>query len=149
MVRAHEWDVSRRLARAPGGRRPWWVAHPEPPRPTLRLEWESAGSRGVVAVSGDVDALSAPQLESFVAERPLAGCTVLELDLGGVRSIGSAGLSVLLALGRRCQQRGIELRLRGAQPSVERVIEVTGLQRAFGASADPADRTPEQQLALF
>src|SRR5918912_2272174 len=105
MVRAHEWDVSRRLARAPGGRRPWWVAHPPPAPPPLRLEWESAGDHAVVGVSGDVDDRGAPQLEAFVAGRWQAGCTVLEIDLAGVRSMGSIGLSELLGVRRWCEQR--------------------------------------------
>ena len=147
MVRAHEWDVSRRLARAP--RRPWWVAHAVAQPPALRLEAESTGSRVVVAVSGDVDALTAPQLEAFVAERPLTGCTLLEIDLAGVRSMGTVGLTVLLGVRRWCHQRGVELRLRGAQPSVWRVFEVTGLDRVFMPSAGRTDSAPEQQLALF
>jgi len=148
MVRAHEWDVSRRLARAPGGRRPWWVSHPVAPRPGLRLDVESAGSREVVAISGDVDGTTAAQLESFLADRSLAGCSVLELDLSGVGSLGSVGLSVLLAVRRRCLQRGIELRVSGAPPSVWRAFEVTGLDATFRAPA-PVDRVPAQELALF
>ncbi|MCZ2859008.1 STAS domain-containing protein [Blastococcus sp. VKM Ac-2987] len=148
MVQAHEWDVSRRLARPPGRRRPWWVSHPAPEPAALRLEWEASGGRTRVVVEGDVDQATAPQLEAFVAARPLAGCAVLELDLGGVPSIGSGGLSVLIALRRRCQQRGIDLVLRNAQPSVWRVFEATGLDGVFTASG-PAPCPPAQDLALF
>jgi anti-anti-sigma factor len=149
MVRAHEWDVSRRLARAPGGRRPWWVTHPAPAPPELRLDWESAGAHAVVAVSGDVDDLTASQLEESVDERSPAGCAVLEVDLADVRSMGSAGLSVLQAVDRWCRQRGIELRVRGAQPSVWRVFETTGLDRAFAPGPDEARQSPAQELSLF
>lgn len=149
MVRGHEWDVSRRLARAPGGRRPWWVSHPVPQLPALELDWESTGPYAHVVVTGDVDVLNAPQLEALVAERSLAGCNVLEIDLSGVLSMGSVGLSVLLGVQRWCEQRGIELRVRGAQPSVWRVFEVTGLDRDFGPSDRPAGREPVQELALF
>ncbi|MGY1916739.1 STAS domain-containing protein [Blastococcus sp. SYSU DS0973] len=147
MVRAHEWDGARRLARPPGRRRPWWVSQPPEPA-ALRLEWETAGGHALVVVEGDIDLVTAPRLEAFVAARPLAGCTVLELDLGGVPSIGSGGLSVLIAVRRWCQQRGIELLLRNVQPSVWRVFEATGLDEAFTASG-PAPRPPVQELALF
>jgi anti-sigma B factor antagonist len=149
VVRAHEWDVSRRLSRAPGGRRPWWVAHPEPTPPEFHLEWESTGAHTVAAVSGDLDVLTAPQLEASVAEQPLAGCTVLEVDLGGVPSMGSVGLSVLLSVRRWCLQRGIELQVRGVQPSVWRVFEVTGLDGVFTAVAEPSGGGPTQDLSLF
>jgi anti-anti-sigma factor len=149
MVLSHEWDPSRRLARSPRSRRPWWVSHPVPEVPALELEAESAAARVVVVVSGEIDALTAPHLEAFVTGRSLAGCTVLELDLAGVRSIASAGLSALLGLRRWCQQRGIDLRLRGAQPSVWRVFELTGLHRVFPEGDGPAGPGPSQELALF
>jgi anti-anti-sigma factor len=150
MVRAHEWDVSRRLSRPAAGRRPWWVAHP--PAPAVRLEWVSTGVHAVVAVSGDLDGVTTPHLEAVVAEQPLAGCAVLEVDLGGVPSIGSTGLSVLLGVRRWCLQRGIALRVRGAQPSVWRAFEVTGLDRVFGReapSAAGAGTPAREDLVLF
>ena len=149
MVLSHEWDVSRRLARSPRSRSPWWVSHPLPEEPALGLAAESAAARVVVLVSGEIDALTAPHLEAFVAGRSLAGCSVLELDLAGVTSIASAGLSALLGLRRWCQQRGIDLRLRGTQPSVWRVFELTGLHRVFLEGDTPAAPGPTQELALF
>jgi len=149
MVLSHEWDVSRRLVRSPRNRRPWWVSHPLPDAHALELDAESAAARVVVLVSGEIDALTAPHLEAFVAGRSLAGCTVLELDLAGVTSIASAGLSALLGLRRWCQQRGIDLRLRSAQPSVWRVFELTGLHRVFTEGDRAAEPGPTQELALF
>jgi len=146
MVRAHEWDVSRRLARPPGGRRPSWVAHAAVTG--FRADWVSTGVRTVVAVSGDLDRVTTPYLESVVAEQSLAGCAVLEIDLAGVPSIGSTGLSVLLGVRRWCLQWGIELRIRGTQPSVWRAFEVTGLDRVFAPATDPGPY-PRQELALF
>jgi anti-anti-sigma factor len=149
MVRTHEWDVSRRLARAPGGRRPWWVSHPVPARSPVRLEWESTGARTVVAVSGDLDVVTASKVEKFVAEQPLTGCQTLEVDLRGVPSIGSVGLSVLLDVRRWCLQRGIELRVRGTQPSVWRVFELTGLDVAFAPPVERDVSPAVQELTLF
>jgi anti-anti-sigma factor len=148
MVREHEWAFSRRLARSAGGRRPWWVSHPALRASGPALEWLATGPRTVVAVSGDLDHVTTPQLEAFVAQQPLAGCAVLEIDLGGVPSIGSAGFSVLLGVRRWALQRGIEMRIRGAQPSVWRAFEVTGLAAVFTPASDPA-APPVQDLALF
>jgi anti-sigma B factor antagonist len=149
MVLSHEWDVSRRLVRPPRTRRPWWVSHPLPEQPPLRPEGGAAAARVVVLVSGEIDALTAPHLEAFVAGRSLAGCAVLELDLAGVSSIASAGLTALLGLRRWCQRRGIDLRLRGARPPVWRVFELTGLHRVFPEGDTPAGPGPTQELALF
>src|SRR4051794_21860437 len=138
MVLSHEWDVSRRLARSPRSHRPWWVSHPVPETPPLELEAESAASRVIVLVSGEIDALTAPHLEAFVAGRSLAGCTVLELDLAGVPSIAWAGLSALLGLRRWCQRRGIALRRRGARAWVGGVFELTGLPGVSPGGDGPA-----------
>jgi anti-anti-sigma factor len=147
MVRAHEWDVSRRLARAPVRRRPSWLAHAA--IPGFRVEWEATGVHTVVAVRGDLDLVTPTHLEAMVAEQSLAGCAVLEVDLDGVPSIGSSGLSVLLGVRRWCLQRDMELRIRGAQPSVWRAFEVTGLDRVFTVGAADLAPHPRQELALF
>jgi len=143
MVRAHERYPVRRLARASATRRPWWVAHPVPRRPASGLDWESSGTRAVLLVRGEL----ALELEAVLDDRLPAGCRELEIDLAGVPSIGSAGLSALLAVRRWCLQRGVDLRLRGMQPSVWRVIELSGLDRLLGGQDAPA--APTQELALF
>jgi len=147
MVRAHEWDASRRLARSAAGRRPWWGNHPQR-TPGPAVEWLAMGARTVVAVSGDLDRVTSAQLEAFVAQQPLPWCAVLEVDLSGVPSIGSSGLSVLLGVRRWALQRGIELRIRGTQPSVWRAFEVTGLAAIFAATSDPVPG-PVEDLVLF
>jgi anti-anti-sigma factor len=101
-----------------------------------------------VLVRGDLDGLTALQLESFLAARPLAGCRELEIDLAGVPSIGSIGLSVLLGVLRWSLQRGIALQLRGVQPSVWRVVELAGLDQVFTGATEPPS-APAQELALF
>jgi anti-anti-sigma factor len=144
MVRAHEQNAARRLARASAGRRPWWTAHAVPRRPVSGLDWESSGARAIVLVSGELG----PRLEALLADDPLAGCRELELDLTGVPSMGSVGLSVLLGVRRWTLQRGIALRVRGVQPSVWRVVELAGLDQVFtGAVETPT--APAQDLALF
>ena len=144
----------RRLSRRSSGRRPWWAGLPAEPPPAVRLAWESAGGCAVIAVAGDLDARAADALVEFVTRRPLAAGTRLELDLAEVASVGSVGASTLAGLRRRCEQRRVHLRLRGALPSVWRVFEDTGLDAAFAAAPDdavPDDVLPagQQELALF
>ena len=117
-------------------------------RPVGGLAWETSGSRAVVLVRGDLDGRTTAQLESLLTGRALAGCRELELDLAGVPSLGSSGLSALLAVRRWTLQRGITLRLRGVQPSVWRVVELAGLDQVFTGAAEPP-APPAQELALF
>ena len=116
--------------------------------PALVLEWLATGTHTVVAVSGDLDRVTTAQLEAVVAQQPLAGCAVLEIELAGVPSIGSSGLSVLLDVRRWALQRGIELRIRGTQSSVWRAFEVTGLAGVFTPEPAPVSG-PAQDLVLF
>jgi anti-anti-sigma factor len=149
MVRAHEWDASRLLHRSPGERQPWWAASPLAVEPVLRLELEIAGECAVLSVTGDLDAFSAPDLESYLEGRCLAGCSVLEVDLTGVPTLASAGLSALISVRRECERRGMDLRLRGARRSVLRVFELTGLARIFTFADPPAEPAADPDPALF
>jgi anti-anti-sigma factor len=140
----------RRLSRRSSGRRPWWAGSAPEPAPAVRLDWHSAGGRAVVAVAGDLDARAADELADFVTRRPLPAGTRPELDLAGVASVGSVGAASLAVLRRRCEQRRVHLRLRGAPRSVWRVFEETGLDAAFAAPAEEdAGPAVEQELALF
>jgi anti-anti-sigma factor len=150
MVRAHERETSRRLGRSPASRRPWWAAHRTSPPPEP-LTWESAGADGFLLVAGDLDARTAARLESFVAERLRPGSAVMEVDLSGARSIGSTGLGALLSLRRWCDQRGVQLRIRGALPSVWRSFEAVGVAGAFpdATTATVAAGGKDADLSLF
>jgi anti-anti-sigma factor len=125
------------------------VAHPSSGSTAVVVEWEATGPRTVVRISGDLDSVTEQQVEAYVARRSLAGCHLLEIDLEGVPSIGSVGASVLLGVRHWTLQRGIEFRIRGAQPSVWRVFEVTGLDGLFAAATDPVIPAAAQDLALF
>jgi anti-sigma B factor antagonist len=148
MVRAHEWDISRRLG-PPADRRPWWAALPPEPEDALRLDVETAGARTVLSLSGELDVCTAPDLESFLGGRDLDGCAVLEIDLAGVTTMASAGLSALITVRRECELRGIDLRLRDPQSSVARVFELTGLSRLFTWGDVPDGPAVTQDAVLF
>ena len=81
----------------------------------------------VVAISGEIDIQSSPQLRDQllrVIRRHGAG---LALDLAGVTFIDCAGIGVLLATRRRAQLEGGSLRVLRASPCVRRVIALTRL----------------------
>jgi anti-anti-sigma factor len=148
MVRPHEWSASRGLSRGVvRWHRPWWASQPAPIGPPVRLTVESTGAHVVVLAVGDLGALTDPQLEALAAEHPLVGCVVLDLDLAEVPSLGSAGVAVLQRVRRWCDQRGLELRLSRAAPSVERVLQLAGLDALAGDGG--GQRPPVQELVLF
>jgi anti-anti-sigma factor len=95
----------------------------------------------VVEVNGDLDAYSAPRLQpllyGFADDRAVA---TLVVDLERVPFLDSAGLGALVGALKHARARNAVLALAGLQPPVERVLQITGLDRTFPlhASADEA-----------
>jgi anti-sigma B factor antagonist len=87
---------------------------------------------GVVAVRGDLDVEGAPELRreliSAIEEEPGRRLVV---DLEGVEFIDSAGLGILVGGRRRARTGDGELVLVATGLAVLRVLELTGLTRAF------------------
>lgn len=55
------------------------------------------GTVTVVAVVGTLDSVTAPQLESAIADAAAASPSAVVVDLGGVDFLSSAGMGVLMA----------------------------------------------------
>lgn len=76
----------------------------------------------VLRVSGELDAVSAPQLGRHLESLDLADDQVVRLDLGAVTFIDSSGLRELVA-----PERGV-VEVSAASPVVRRILEITGLE---------------------
>jgi anti-sigma B factor antagonist len=95
----------------------------------------------VLAVDGEVDALTAPLLGACLREQVAAAPEHLIVDLQGVRFLGSSGLNCLLDA-RELTQRipGMQLHIAGVVArAVARPLEVTGLLDRFDTYPTVAD----------
>lgn len=92
----------------------------------------------ILAVTGEIDALTAPEVgtsaRSALAEQP----AVLVFDLTEVAFLGSAGLSMLLATHNRAVPP-TEVRVVAATRTTRRPIELTGLDRELVVYASLSD----------
>ncbi|WP_405162055.1 STAS domain-containing protein [Nocardia sp. NBC_01499] len=88
----------------------------------IHLDW--VDSAAILTIGGEVDAMSAPQLQSGIEDVLVDKPMLLVVDLSGVSFFGSAGLSVLLLAERAVAKGGLRV---VASPQVRRPIEVTGL----------------------
>jgi anti-sigma B factor antagonist len=79
-----------------------------------------------LVVSGEVDLLTAPNLESSLEGVLKSGGAQVTLDLTDVTFIDSCGLVVLISLAHRSQENGDWLRIRCGSAPVRRVIENCG-----------------------
>jgi RNA polymerase sigma-B factor len=86
----------------------------------------------LVTVSGEIDVATSPRLRSELIDLLDQKAQSIVLDLGGMSFIDSSGLGVLVgALRRLREQDGSSIVLRGMQPPVRRVFEITGLTDLF------------------
>jgi anti-sigma B factor antagonist len=88
-----------------------------------------AGTR-VLALFGELDLASAPQLEYELTEAEALGTRIL-IDLSGLEFIDSSGLHMLLNANRRFERNGHELVLRRGPRAVQRLFELTHTQEQF------------------
>ena len=98
----------------------------------VRVEREDAASLPVVTVHGELDVEAAPELRRALIEaidehpgRPVV------VDLEGVDFIDSAGLGVLVGGLKRARDREGDVMLVATGQNVLKVLELTGLTRAF------------------
>ncbi|WP_018685068.1 STAS domain-containing protein [Actinokineospora enzanensis] len=86
---------------------------------------------GALALSGELDYTTAPELTAAVAALPLVDGATLTLDLGELAFCDSSGLSALLAAYKRMVGLGGRLSVSALDPNLERVFAITGLSDMF------------------
>jgi anti-sigma B factor antagonist len=85
----------------------------------------------LIEVEGQVDLYSAPEFKERTARVLGERKQCVIIDLARVRFIDSTGLSVLLGAFKRLRAGRAELRLVVIDYDIERLFELTGLDRAF------------------
>ena len=94
-----------------------------------------------VAITGEVDLLSAEELERRL-RRVVADsrCRTIVVDLGGLEFVDARGVSVLLAAKRAAEEAGRDLQVTNAHGLPARVLRLLGLeswcQRADAGEGD-------------
>lgn len=99
--------------------------------PTFEIVVSAAARDGaVVAVAGEIDMMTAPDLEAALREHLAAG--PVRLDLRGLSFMDSSGIRVLDAILRDLpDMRGTLLIEPTLQPAVRQVIALTGMTHAL------------------
>jgi anti-sigma B factor antagonist len=80
----------------------------------------------VIAVSGSIDAFTAPQISEHITAHINKGSVQLIADLKGVDYTSSAGLRVLLSAVKETRSRNGDIRLANIQPEVKKVLNLSG-----------------------
>ena len=78
----------------------------------------------IVELDGRLDTTTAPELEATL-KMALNGVTTLEMDLGKLEYISSAGLRVLLSTQKVMNRQG-SMTVRNVKPEIMDIFDVTG-----------------------
>jgi stage II sporulation protein AA (anti-sigma F factor antagonist) len=92
-------------------------------------EWPTTvdGDKAIVMLAGELDLALAPSLRNHLNRLHAEGVRHFTLDAADVPFIDSVGLSVLVALYRRCRDEDGTVSLVGPSPPIRRTLEISGL----------------------
>ena len=94
---------------------------------SLTVRTEQRNDLAVVAVAGELDMATAPQLQDEITDQLDRGQTRLVFDLTDVSFCDSTGLSVFVRAKNSCDEAGGIVRLAAPQRGVLRILQVSGL----------------------
>lgn len=99
---------------------------------------DSGGTVGVIAVHGQADLHTAPELRSAITAALDGGASGLVIDLSEATFIDSMTLGVLLGAVKRLRPSGGKVGIVCADSHIRRIFEITLLDRVFSLHEDRA-----------
>jgi len=85
----------------------------------------------IVSVTGELDIATAEQAYSYISEVIDGRPAPVTVDLSGLTFCDASGLGALARIARHAREAGRQLMLSSAQPSLLKIMRITGLDRAF------------------
>lgn len=92
---------------------------------------ETRGPSEIFRPAGRLDSATSGDLESLLLERLELGCNTVVLDFSDLDYISSAGLRVVLMVGKRLRGAGGRLALASLRDSVRDLFEMSGFLSLF------------------
>ena len=94
-------------------------------------EHPSEGDRHVLAVRGEIDLFTAPELKQVLAESIENGRVRIVIDLTETTFLDSTALGVLIGAVKRLRSRDGALALVNTDENISKTFEITGLDQIF------------------
>jgi len=121
--------------------------------PEFALSQESLDDeRHVVAVRGEIDLFTAPELKSALADAIEEGRSRIVVDLSETTFLDSTALGVLIGAVKRLRSREGRLTIVNTDDNIAKTFEITGLDQIFtirssrdeAVAALDAEEAPQQ-----
>ena len=97
----------------------------------LTLDTRRDGDHAVIAVGGEIDVYTAPQLRDAITDLVSEGIFHVVVDMGGVEFLDSTGLGVLVGGLKRVRAHGGSMRLVCTSERLLKIFRITGLAKVF------------------
>lgn len=110
----------------------------------MNIESRQSGNVVVATLKGRMDAVTAPEFDSWFSARMQAGEHRLVLDMAELDYISSAGLRSLLAAAKQIKAAAGTVVLCGLSGTVAEVFTMSGFMAIFTVAA-----TPEEALSAM
>lgn len=94
---------------------------------TLSLSTHRYADVFTIAVQGEIDLSTAPELDREIAAAHHGDATAVVVDLAGVTFLDSAGINTLLKGRRLAEEHGQRFRVAGADGVVRQLLDLTGV----------------------
>ena len=114
-------------------------------------------ARQVVAVAGEIDLFTAPELKAALGEALESGRTRIVVDLTATTFLDSTALGVLIGAVKRLRSRDGVLTIVNTDANIAKTFEITGLDQIFtirptrdeAVEALDADEAPPSSSSSF
>jgi anti-anti-sigma factor len=93
----------------------------------FRVEVQRHGRVAVIAVTGELDLATGPQLEAELHGISASDTELVIVDLRNLEFMDSTGLSIIVRAHQRLTGEGCQLGLVKGSPQVQRLLDLTGV----------------------
>lgn len=91
----------------------------------MEMKIEYQDGIGIISITGELDAQTAPALTGFFKDHANKGNGTFVADLRGLAYSSSAGIRVFLGMARESRQQMGDLRIAAPQPQVEKIFTLS------------------------
>ncbi len=99
-------------------------------------------------IEGEVDVYTSPQLKHDLVQMAERGVKQIVINLSKVEYLDSTGLGVLIGGLKRMRENGGNLSLVGPGMRIQRIFEITGLNKIFDIYATEEEAAAKEGVSL-
>ncbi|MEY2580670.1 MAG: anti-sigma factor antagonist [Ilumatobacteraceae bacterium] len=101
------------------------------------VDVETTGSYVVVTVVGELDMADADQVAQVLVEAANAGRPILRVELSGLTFADSSAIKAIILGAKAAEEHGVTYELVNPHGRVQRLLQVTGLNKALNVVYEP------------